>query len=89
MTLLYEYSFVTLIFYNELYGLHYLMKLFNFCVNFLSCLAYFHETYWAHSHPSGFARNVYGLNFFITVLDRMLRIHLDCSTSHPFFMYTH
>ena len=64
MTLLYEYSFVSMILYNEFYGLHYLMNLFNFCLNLLSCLAYFHKTYCAHSHPSGFARNAYGLNFF-------------------------
>jgi hypothetical protein len=89
MTLLYEYSLVNLILYNEFYGLHYLMNLFNFCLNLLSCSAYFHETYCAHSRPSGFARNMYGLNFFITVLGRMLCIHFDYLTSHPFFMCTH
>jgi len=31
---------------------------------------------------------MYGLNFFITVLDRMLCVHLDYLTSHIFFMCT-
>lgn len=35
-----------------------------------------------------FARNVYGLNFLITVLDHMLHIHLDYLTSHRFHVYT-
>jgi len=48
MTLLYEYYFVSLIRYSEFYGLHYIMNLFNFCLNLWSCLAYFHETYCAH-----------------------------------------
>jgi len=90
MTLLYEYSFVSMVLYNEFYDLHYLMNLFNSCLNLLKSCAYFHETYCAHSHPSGFARNVYGLNFFfVTVLDRILCVRLDYFTSHPFFMCKH